>query len=143
MREDTGRRRWWLEPPKLSLLPAFCRRNRACRAEFAAAILLTLAALAAGLSVAHAMANAAVSPERAKVLTEFVRQDCGSCHGMTLKGGLGRPLSQNELAGRDAETIATIILDGIPDTAMPPWRPLLSEAEAHWIATALKEGRIK
>ena len=30
-----------------------------------------------------------------------------------------------------------VILDGIPDTAMPPWRPLISEEEAEWIARYL------
>ena len=40
------------------------------------------------------------------------------------------------LADRDG--LALIILDGVPGTAMPPWRPLLTEAEALWIADYLK-----
>jgi len=31
-------------------------------------------------------------PARQAALVDLVRQDCGSCHGMTLKGGLGRSL---------------------------------------------------
>ena len=30
--------------------------------------------------------------ERTAALSYLVRQDCGSCHGMTLKGGLGQSL---------------------------------------------------
>ncbi|PLX37318.1 MAG: cytochrome C [Hyphomicrobiales bacterium] len=87
--------------------------------------------------------GADLTPERIAELTEFVRQDCGSCHGMTMKGGLGRPLTKEALADFDEETLNLIILDGIPETAMPPWRPLLSEAEVAWISRALKEGHIE
>ncbi len=83
------------------------------------------------------------SPERQAALTYLVRQDCGSCHGMTLKGGLGRPLLPEALAGAEAEALAEVILDGIPGTPMPPWRGQLSEAEALWIARALKQGAIE
>ncbi len=67
----------------------------------------------------------------------MVVQDCGSCHGLTMKGGLGAPITPAALAGRDPEGLAAIILDGIPGTAMPPWRPLISEDEALWIAEYL------
>ena len=75
-----------------------------------------------------------------KELVRMVRHDCGSCHGLTLKGGLGKPLLPENLSDRDAETIAHIILDGIPGTPMPPWRGILSEGDALWIARKLKEG---
>lgn len=83
--------------------------------------------------------GAGVSPERAKALENMVLQDCGSCHGMTLKGGLGLPLTTEALASADRAGLALIILDGVPGTAMPPWRPLLSEDEAMWIADYLKK----
>jgi cytochrome c55X len=60
-----------------------------------------------------------------------------------MKGGLGRPLLPKNLAGVDAETIARIVLDGVPGTPMPPWRGLLSESEALWIAQTLKTGVLK
>ncbi|MGO1119968.1 c-type cytochrome [Rhodovibrionaceae bacterium A322] len=81
-----------------------------------------------------------VSDQRAKELERLVRQDCGSCHGMTLKGGLGPDLRPEILDGSDPETLALIVLDGVPDSAMPPWRPLLSEADANWIARYLLKG---
>jgi cytochrome c55X len=71
-------------------------------------------------------------------LTHLVQQDCGSCHGLTRKGGLGLPLTAQALEGKPPEVLSVIILDGIPGTAMPPWRPLLSQADADWIAAYLK-----
>lgn len=77
---------------------------------------------------------------RQQQLVHLVRHDCGSCHGMTLKGGLGRPLLPAGLAGVSSEGLAQIILDGVPGTPMPPWRGLLSAEEARWIAEQLKAG---
>lgn len=93
----------------------------------AAAALIALPALAGG-----------VSTERAGELERLVRQDCGACHGIRLSGGLGPDIRAPALADMPAETVATIILDGLPGTAMPPWRPLLSQEDAAWIADYLK-----
>ena len=100
---------------------------------------LSLAAIAAFGTPAAAEP---LSVDAQKRLSYLVRHDCGSCHGMTLRGGLGRPLLPEALVDIDAEALAEVILDGMPDTPMPPWRGLIDEAEALWIARALKEGRI-
>ena len=99
-----------------------------------------MARLAALLLVALALPASAgtVTPDRADELRHMVKQDCGSCHGLKLTGGLGRPLTAEALAQAEPEGLALIILDGIPGTAMPPWRPILSEEDALWIATYLK-----
>ncbi len=86
-----------------------------------------------------ASVEAASAPDPA-ALERLVRQDCGSCHGLTLKGGLGPDIRPEALAHYDAEVLTQVILDGVPDTPMPPWRPLLTEAEAAWIAAYLLEG---
>ena len=70
-------------------------------------------------------------------LQRLVHQDCGSCHGLTLKGGLGPDIRPQSLSHYDAEILAEVILEGIPGTAMPPWRPLITTAEADWIANYL------
>ena len=95
-----------------------------------------LAALALLLAAAPALADG-LPPERAAQLERLVRQDCGSCHGMTLQGGLGSALTADKLEGAAPESLAAIILDGVPGTAMPPWRPLLTEGDALWIAQYL------
>lgn len=73
-------------------------------------------------------------------LANLVRQDCGSCHGLSLKGGLGKPLTPEHLRSWNREQLVSIILDGVPGTPMPPWRPLLSETDARWIAERLQQG---
>ncbi len=83
------------------------------------------------------------SAVRKAELTYLVRQDCGSCHGMTLKGGLGSALTKERLSDEDSDALAAIILDGVPGKPMPPWRGLLKEEDAVWIVQALKKGLIK
>lgn len=99
-----------------------------------------LASLVAPLLIGTAIPAAAIDAERERELTALVRQDCGSCHGMTLKGGLGKPLQPADLAESDVEGIASIILEGVPGQPMPPWKGLLNKADAEWIARKLKEG---
>jgi cytochrome c55X len=98
---------------------------------------LALAALAAPLVCNSADLPA---PERRGELVDLVRQDCGSCHGMTLKGGLGPSLEPAALADKDEEVLRFVILHGRRGTPMPPWREHLSEAEAGWIVELLKHG---
>ena len=87
-----------------------------------------------------AAAVAQPAPERRAELVELVRHDCGSCHGLTLKGGLGPSLEPSALAGKDSEFLSFVILHGRRGTPMPPWRGHLTEDEARWIAEALKRG---
>ncbi|WP_239985548.1 c-type cytochrome [Marinobacter salexigens] len=75
-------------------------------------------------------------------LENFVIQDCGSCHGLTLKGGLGPPLRPENLNHLPEAAIAAIIREGIPGTAMPPWKPLLAPADIVWISHQLKAGKL-
>lgn len=94
------------------------------------------------LSAATAMAGDPSAARQAE-LRNLVVQDCGSCHGMTLKGGLGSPLRPGDLEYLETPALALIVLDGIPGTPMPPWRGLLTVGDAHWIARALKNGEIE
>lgn len=99
------------------------------------ALLVLLAGLVPAVSVL-----AGPPPERQRELLYLLRQDCGSCHGMTLKGGLGPPLLPQALAGKPAATLVATILYGRAATPMPPWRGLLSEAEATWLVEQLRQG---
>ena len=87
-----------------------------------------------------APADTGVDAQRQAQLTHLLRQDCGSCHGMTLKGGLGSPLLPTNLAGKPDELLIDTILNGRPDTAMPPWRAELSREEATWLVEQLRKG---
>jgi cytochrome c55X len=94
------------------------------------------------LVAAPALAGEAGSTDVAK-LTHLLHQECGGCHGLTLKGGLGKPLTAEHLAQWDSDQLVHIILDGVPGTPMPGWRPLMTEAEARWIADTLKQGKLR
>jgi cytochrome c55X len=73
-------------------------------------------------------------------LLNLVRQDCGSCHGLSLNGGLGLPLTPQALVGKSPEALKDAILHGRAGTPMPPWNPFMSEAEAGWIVEILMKG---
>ena len=87
-----------------------------------------------------ATAVAEPSSARQKELIHLVRQDCGSCHGMTLKGGLGPPLLPASLADKPIDGLVATIIGGRPGTPMPPWHRFLAEDEAQWIVARLIEG---
>jgi cytochrome c55X len=79
-----------------------------------------------------------ITPEHAARLVRLVRQDCGSCHGLRLTGGLGPSLLPDALEGKPAESLVATILGGRNGTAMPPLRGLLTEQEAQWIVERLQ-----
>lgn len=82
-------------------------------------------------------ADNSISAIRQQDLRNLLIQDCGSCHGLRMKGGLGPALLPSTLRGKPVETISAIILDGRPGTAMPAWRALISPVEARWLASQL------
>jgi len=96
-----------------------------------------MARLALAVLILAGGAALADEPPNPDALERLVHHDCGSCHGLTLKGGLGPDLRPQSLGHYDPEVLAGVILDGIPGTAMPPWRPLITTAEADWIAQYL------
>ncbi|MCW9025627.1 MAG: cytochrome c [Gammaproteobacteria bacterium] len=84
--------------------------------------------------------TAEITEARQAELLNLLRQDCGSCHGMTLKGGLGPALTPDALATKSGEMLVQTIIGGRPGTPMPPWAPFLSQEEAWWLVNILKEG---
>jgi cytochrome c55X len=92
------------------------------------------------LASASGLAIADISTERKTELIYLLKQDCGSCHGMTLKGGLGPALLPETLIGTPKELLVTTILEGRAGTAMPPWKTMLTQDEAEWITVQLLQG---
>ncbi|MFK5971527.1 MAG: cytochrome c [Candidatus Marithrix sp.] len=80
------------------------------------------------------------SSERQTELLYLLKHDCGACHGMTLKGGLGPSLLPEVLVTKPKELLFITILDGRMGTAMPPWRDFLSVEEINWLLKQLLEG---
>lgn len=102
-------------------------------------VLLAVLSLS-NLSLAADLAPEAPNASRRSELITLVRQDCGSCHGLTLKGGLGPALLPETLRDKPADSLKATLLHGRPGTAMPPWRRFVSEAEAEWIVVNLQKG---
>lgn len=90
----------------------------------------------------YSLATEPAEPNAARrgELITLVRQDCGSCHGLTLKGGLGPALLPETLKDKPVDSLTSTIMQGRPGTAMPPWHRFMTEAEAEWIVTNLKKG---
>lgn len=105
-----------------------------------------LVAVAAGLFVALSSKSVLAeegfvpTPERIKELVHMVRQDCGSCHGLTLKGGLGPALTPDALQDKPYEGLVVTLYRGRPGTPMPPFMGILTEEESSWIVRQLMAG---
>jgi len=96
----------------------------------------------AGLFVAPAYGEGNGNVIDEAELANMVIQDCGSCHGLKLKGGLGPPLLPENVDRLPEEAIAAIIREGVPGTAMPPWKALLTTEEIRWVSEQLKSGSL-
>ena len=90
------------------------------------------------VALAPGLAGAEVPAERQAELRHMLTHDCGSCHGLRLTGGLGPPLTAARLAGMESPAVAAIIRNGVPGTPMPPWKAMISEEEARWLADFMK-----
>jgi cytochrome c55X len=100
---------------------------------------IALPALIAAQATA-AQPAAEPDPARQAQLVRMVRQDCGSCHGLRLTGGLGPALTRDTMAPLPLDNLAATIYHGRPGTPMPGWKSMLSEADARWIAGRLQAG---
>lgn len=92
------------------------------------------------LLIATAVSGETLSEARRGELRNLLIQDCGSCHGLTMRGGLGPALLPQQLRDRPRESLIDTVMNGRPDTAMPPWKPLLSRDEAGWLIDQLRHG---
>lgn len=89
-------------------------------------------------TVASTAFAGAPSPERQTELRNLLKRDCGACHGLTLKGGMGPALLPEALAGKSDDFLAETILNGRKGTAMPPWKTFMTRDEAFWLIGVLR-----
>ena len=83
------------------------------------------------------VALAEPSKARQAELQNMLKHDCGSCHGLTLKGGLGPSLLTKDLINKPDDYLVETIQNGRKGTAMPPWKPFISEQETRWLIQTL------
>ena len=92
------------------------------------------------LALTATQALASLPEQRQQELTHLLKHDCGSCHGMTLKGGLGPSLLPEVLKEKPDELLFVTIREGRHGTPMPPWKTQLTEDEVNWIIQLLRKG---
>lgn len=122
-------------------------RNKKSALRVAALQVALMSALTGLVSVMTAFpvtaADQPANPSRRAEIVNMVRQDCGSCHGMTLRGGLGPSLEARTLADKDAGQLQFVILNGRRGTPMPPWKDFLTETEVAWVVDMLMQGTLE
>jgi len=96
-------------------------------------------ALASLLLIPAAQADAPSAARQAQ-LDHLLLQDCGSCHGLRMTGGLGPALTREALAGKPRDSLIATVAHGRPGTAMPGWSALLDEPDIAWLVDRLLEG---
>ncbi len=72
-------------------------------------------------------------------LRHLLKNDCGACHGLTLKGGMGPALLPDNLQGKPDEFLINTILQGRKGTAMPPWKAFMNTDDALWLVRQLRK----
>ncbi|MBM3554123.1 MAG: cytochrome c [Alphaproteobacteria bacterium] len=102
----------------------------------------SLAALALIVPLVAAAAEIEPTPRRQKEILHLFKHDCGSCHGLTRKGGLGPPLMPEAIAEIDDEVLIDAVIFGRAGTPMAPWGIDLNREEAAWLIRRLKRGNI-
>ncbi len=76
---------------------------------------------------------------RQQVIIKLLKNDCGACHGLTLKGGLGPSLLPQALSNKSDDLLLQTIQQGRSGTPMPPWRDFLSKDETLWLIKKLRQ----
>lgn len=81
-----------------------------------------------------------IPQQRREEILHILKHDCGACHGMTLKGGLGPSLKPDSINKMSTEQIIATITYGRSGTPMPPWKPFFTAKETRWLAQQLQQG---
>ena len=101
---------------------------------------LASALVVCGLVLSTRVQAEELTDTRKQELVHLLKHDCGSCHGMTMQGGLGPDLLPASIAKWPQEVLELTILNGRPGTPMPGWRGLLSETDVRYLIRYLANG---
>jgi cytochrome c55X len=114
-------------------------RYRPIKNTHFAILMLLIGAVTASIEVLLAGPTELTDQRRAELL-HLLKHDCGSCHGMTLKGGLGPALTPEALTDKPNDFLEMTIYEGRSGTPMPSWGNILSAAEVSWLVETMKTG---
>ena len=71
----------------------------------------------------------------------MLKHECGSCHGLTLKGRLGPSLLAEALINKTDAFLVQTIREGRKETAMSPWKSFMTEQEILWLVQKILRHR--
>ena len=75
---------------------------------------------------------------------QVFEENCSSCHRVDGGGGVGPNLTDNCFKnGGDIVSIQNVLYDGVPGTAMPPWRPILDRERIAEVSLYVRDMRGK
>jgi glucose/arabinose dehydrogenase len=81
---------------------------------------------------------------RQGAIADVYLQNCASCHGDRMQGGLAPTMQDEEwLTGGDDASLARAIREGIPERAMPAWGDHFTEEEIRAMVIYIREQRLK
>jgi len=63
-------------------------------------------------------------------VSKVFERECQGCHGPNHEGGVGADLRPKALKKMNSYTLASIILNGVPGSAMPAWKDTFTKADA-------------
>lgn len=78
-----------------------------------------------------------------KELLILYQEECSGCHGSRREGAMGPALIPETLATISEKELKEIILNGIPNTAMPGWMDVLTKEWVNEFVTFLKKTPVK
>jgi glucose/arabinose dehydrogenase len=76
-------------------------------------------------------------------IMELYTQNCASCHGQNMEGGLGSSLIDDiwKYGGSDEE-IAKVVRDGVPEMGMVPWKDVLADDQIRALVILMREQKL-
>jgi glucose/arabinose dehydrogenase len=81
-----------------------------------------------------------VAQAAAQEVRRIYREQCASCHGQNLEGGLGGSLVDGVWRhGADDESVARVIREGVVENGMPGYGAVLDEAQTRSLVVYIRE----
>ncbi|MBT3483371.1 MAG: secretion protein HlyD, partial [Opitutales bacterium] len=76
-------------------------------------------------------------------IMELYTQNCATCHGQNMEGGLGSSLIDDVWKyGASDDAIAKVIRDGVPEMGMVPWKGVLGEDQIRALVILMREQKL-
>lgn len=96
------------------------------------------AALESKVTPSKAAPSPTSAAEQFKPVVKLYQDACSGCHGPQRQGATGPALIPQRIGGVGDEFIKTILLNGRPGTAMPPWKGVITDSQISDLISYIK-----